>query len=96
MRFESLTPSYTRTQNLGDFNSLRVGLSSVVSLDDGDQEGVPTIIKGVFSLEKAHVRNQIVSAMGKPADQASLGLPEELMPFLPSSESQNASGAAED
>jgi transcriptional regulator with XRE-family HTH domain len=82
MHLKTVSVSYGRKLNLGDYNSVNVEVSAWAELDEGDD--VDTVMRDLMGMAKTNVRVQLIAAQGqgkldatalKRLEETYLGLP---------------------
>jgi len=76
---KTVSVTYERKQNLGDYNSANVGCT--VWADVRDDEPLDAAMHGLWDMAKANVKAQLVPLVNKGATNVQeifLGLPKEL------------------
>lgn len=79
MKLKTVSITYGRKFNLGDYNSATIDCTMWADLDDGDDEG--TVMSALWAMAKNNVKAQslpILKQQQDAAEQILLGLPPEL------------------
>lgn len=79
MKLKTVSVTYGRKFNLGDYNSATVEMTAWADLDDDDDESA--VMSALWTMAKNNVKTQALPILKKQAEQAEsilLGLPPEL------------------
>lgn len=79
MKIKTVSVTYGRKFNLGDYNSATIDCTMWADLDEGDNEG--TVMTALWAMAKNNVKAQAIPILKQQAEQAEailLGLPPEL------------------